>query len=226
MATRASYRAKCAFCGYEGTKAAMTKHLAQCPARASQMQAADAARNPETLYHIRAQAAGQKAFWLELEVRGASTLDQIDSYLRTIWLECCGHMSQFYLGRRYGTELSMRRKIYDAVRAGTEWFHLYDFGTTSETELQVMGQRKGAPLTTNPIVLMARNLMPQEPCVQCGEPATHLCMECVNEENIWGVLCAKHARSHPHDDYGEPVPLVNSPRLGMCGYDGPAVPPY
>ena len=27
---------------------------------------------------------------------------------------------------------------------------------------------------------------------------------------------------HPHDQYGEPIPLVNSPRLGMCGYDGPA----
>ncbi|WP_127011414.1 hypothetical protein ACF3DV_03465 [Chlorogloeopsis fritschii PCC 9212] len=28
------------------------------------------------------------------------------------------------------------------------------------------------------------------------------------------------------DNYGEPIPLVNSPRLSLCGYDGPAEPPY
>lgn len=227
MATRATYRAACAFCGHEGTKASMTQHLAQCPARASQIEAADASgRKPETLYHLRAQAAGQKAFWLELEVRGATTLQHLDSYLRAIWLECCGHLSQFYLGRPYGTELSMRRKIYDAVLMGTEWVHLYDFGTTSQTDIQVMGHRKGVPLTTNPMVLLARNLMPSDPCIKCGEPATHLCMECLQELQMWGVLCANHARNHPHDEYGEPLPLVNSPRMGACGYDGPAVPPY
>jgi hypothetical protein len=41
-----------------------------------------------------------------------------------------------------------------------------------------------------------------------------------------GTACEKHAKEHPHENYGEPIPLVNSPRLGMCGYDGPAAPPY
>ena len=227
MAIRASNRGQCAFCGYEGTKAAITKHLPQCPEKAKQLEAAaGSARKPGTLYHLRAQSAGQKTFWLDLEVQGSATLKQLDDYLRAIWLECCGHMSQFYLGKPYGTELSMRRKVEDAVRAGTEWSHLYDFGTTSQTDLQVMAQRMGIPLTSRPVVLMARNLMPSDPCIKCGEPATHLCMECVQEENIWGVLCAEHARNHPHEDYGEPIPLVNSPRMGMCGYEGPAEPPY
>jgi hypothetical protein len=51
-------------------------------------------------------------------------------------------------------------------------------------------------------------------------------MECLIEEEVWGVLCSKHAKTHPHSDYGDPIPLVNSPRLGMCGYEGPAEPPY
>lgn len=48
--------------------------------------------------------------------------------------------------------------------------------------------------------------------------------------NFWLDLeargSAKLADLDPHDDYGEPIELVNSPRLGMCGYTGPADPPY
>jgi hypothetical protein len=51
-------------------------------------------------------------------------------------------------------------------------------------------------------------------------------LECVYEMDEQGTLCDEHARNHPHDNYGEPMPLVNSPRVGMCGYDGPAEPPY
>lgn len=60
----------------------------------------------------------------------------------------------------------------------------------------------------------------------CGQPATRFCMECVIEHNTAGDLCEQHAQEHPHEDYGEPLALVNSPRLGMCGYVGPADPPY
>ncbi|MDS4070322.1 MAG: hypothetical protein RKO24_11955, partial [Candidatus Competibacter sp.] len=90
----------------------------------------------------------------------------------------------------------------------------------------VVGTRQGKPTTTHPIALMARNLMPEAKCIQCDEPAAWLCMECLIEHEVWGTLCDKHAKTHPHDDYGEPIPLVNSPRLGLCGYDGPAKPPY
>jgi hypothetical protein len=45
------------------------------------------------------------------------------------------------------------------------------------------------------------------------------------EENQTGFLCDEHVEGYPHDNYGEPMPLVNSPRLGMCGYTGPAEPP-
>mgnify|MGYP002398251250 CR=1 FL=1 len=61
---------------------------------------------------------------------------------------------------------------------------------------------------------------------ECGADAAWLCEECLIEDQIWGVLCDEHAKEHPHDNYGEPIRLVNSPRLGMCGYTGPAEPPY
>jgi hypothetical protein len=46
------------------------------------------------------------------------------------------------------------------------------------------------------------------------------------EAGEWQTFCEQHAEEHAHDEYGQPLELVNSPRLGMCGYDGPAEPPY
>ena len=90
----------------------------------------------------------------------------------------------------------------------------------------MIGRREGKPLTSHPIVLMARNNQPEVSCMERREPASWLCFECLNDLNEPGTLCDKHAEVHPHENYGEPVPLVNSPRVGMCGYDGPAKPPY
>jgi hypothetical protein len=46
------------------------------------------------------------------------------------------------------------------------------------------------------------------------------------EDETHGTFYEQHAQNHPHEDYGEPIELVNSPRMGMCGYYGPAEPPY
>jgi hypothetical protein len=89
-----------------------------------------------------------------------------------------------------------------------------------------MGSRQAEPLTRRPIVLMARNLIPQAQCIECDQPASHLCQECQQEWDSPGLLCKRHTQNHPHDEYGEPIELVNSPRVGLCGYTGPAEPPY
>ena len=38
------------------------------------------------------------------------------------------------------------------------------------------------------------------------------------------MLCDEHAEEHEH--YEGVMAFVNSPRIGMCGYNGPAEPPY
>ena len=220
-------RGQCTFCGYETTKGSMVRHLAACPRRRERMTAAaQTKRKPERLYHLRMQDAYSSDFWLDLEVRGSATLKDIDAYLRAIWLECCGHLSQFSIGGWGGREIGKQRRVEAVFQGDVELTHIYDFGTSSETRIKAMGQREGPPLTDRPMVLMARNLMPEAACIECGQPAMRLCMECLIEEQVGGTLCEQHARTYPHDNYGEPIELVNSPRLGMCGYDGPAEPPY
>lgn len=220
-------RGQCLFCGYETTKGSMVKHFADCPQRTAHITAAEQSnRKPETLYHLRMYDAYRSDFWLDVEVRGSATLEDIDAYLRAIWLECCGHLSKFSLGRWQGAEIAKSRRVDAVFQRDVELTHIYDFGTSSETRIKAMGNRTGIPLSTRPIVLMARNVMPETTCIECGQPATHLCMECIIEGDEEGTLCDQHTATHSHEDYDEPIELVNSPRLGMCGYTGPAKPPY
>jgi hypothetical protein len=180
----------------------------------------------QVLYHLQVRDAWSGDFWLHLEMNGSATLMDLDRYLRAIWLECCGHLSQFSIGGWSGAEISKGRQAQQVFRPGVELTHIYDFGTSSETLIKVVGVRQGKPLTSYPIALMARNDAPEARCAECGQPASWLCLECVYELDAPGTLCDRHAKDHPHEDYGEPMPLVNSPRVGMCGYCGPAEPPY
>ncbi len=228
MPQRKQSKGICTYCGKEVAKGSATKHLTTCPQHQEVIAKADASKaTSETLYHLRVEDRYQKEFWLDLEMGGSKTLKDLDTYLRAIWLECCGHLSEFSGSGGLARKIGMQRKISEAFPGGEgQLTHIYDFGTSSETLVKCVGTRPGKPTTTRPIALMMRNKMPEAQCIECDQPATHLCMQCMYEDEVWGTLCSKHAKSHPHDDYDEPIPLINSPRLGMCGYDGPAKPPY
>ena len=227
MARRKQSRGQCRYCGRELAKGGMIKHLSTCSQRQTVMTEANqkpGANQP--LYHLRVQDAWGGAFWLDLEMNGSATLKDLDSYLRAIWLECCGHMSRFSIGGWRGDEFPMQTQAGQIFKPEVELTHIYDFGTSSETLIKVVGVREGQPTTAHPLALMARNAPPDVRCMECEQPASWLCMECQYEEDRPGMLCEQHVKKHPHENYGEPVPVVNSPRVGMCGYAGPAEPPY
>jgi hypothetical protein len=205
----------------------LSRHLSSCSARQEAIsQANQASGKVQSVYHLQIQDSWQRDFWLHLEMNGSATLHDLDQYLRAIWLECCGHLSQFSVGGWSGHEIPMNKRVEQVFNPGVELTHIYDFGTSSETLVNAVGLRQGQPLTKHPIFLMARNEPPEAECMECDQPAAWLCMECLYELDEPGLLCDQHAKDHPHEDYGEPVPLVNSPRMGMCGYSGPADPPY
>jgi hypothetical protein len=215
----------CTFCGRRGSRGGMSRHLQTCAARKAANRVADAQPGePEPVIHLQVQTPTGGDFWLHLEIRGSATLKRLDDYLRAIWLECCGHMSRFTRGG-WGEEIPMNRRAREVLREGVTLTHIYDFGSSTVTMVRVVAARQGRSLDRHPIRLLARNEMPSTSCAQCEAPATRLCLECMYEMTD-AVLCEAHAASHPHEEYGEPIELVNSPRLGVCGYEGPAEPPY
>lgn len=228
MPRKKQSRGTCGFCGREMTRSGLSKHLHSCPQR---QEAITLANNTQTtmaqpIYHLLVQDAYNSDFWLQLEVNGFATLKDVDKYLRAIWLECCGHLSRFSVGGWRTDEIPKRRKIEQVFSHQTELTHIYDFGTSSKTQLKRIATRRGNPLTKHPIYLMARNKMPTDTCAECDAVAGWYCADCLVNHGEWITLCQAHLSHHSHDVYGGVTPLFNSPRLGVCGYDGPATPPY
>jgi hypothetical protein len=217
-------RGICSYCGEEIVKQSIVKHLEKCPKRRAAVEGA--VGTPETLVYLRAECAWDKRFFIDLEVRGSAKLSDLDKYLRAIWLECCGHMSEFCY-KAWVDTIPASRKVETLFKNHKTAMHLYDMGTTSETLLTEISTRQDIPTTKNPIVLLARNKIPEVECEDCEEVASWLCMECLYENNEPGYFCDSCVEPHGRtEEYGPPIRLVNSPRLGMCGYDGPATPPY
>ena len=227
MAQRKQPEGKCYFCREVMTRRKLFNHLEKCAARQAAMEKAEKSRRePEKIFHLRAKFPYGSEFWLDLEVNGSATLKDLDYYLREIWLECCGHLSEFSARDFFAGEISMKKKIADVFAKEPALFHSYDFGSTTETIIEKIAVREGKPLSKHPIFLMSRNQTPEEKCLECDRIATHICIECLyNNEKGW-MYCDEHTEVHPCDEYGEPIPLVNSPRLGVCGYEGPSEPPY
>jgi hypothetical protein len=227
MSERTQSRGECSYCGALIARGGSRRHLDSCARRKAAIAEAEASGGAaEPLLHLRVENADSSAFWLDLEMRGAASLKTLDSYLRAIWLECCGHLSRFSTGEWGAGEIPMTRKAKDVFRPGITLTHMYDFGTPTVTQVKLVAARTGTPASSRPMKLMMRNVMPEAPCAKCEAPATHLCMGCFEEMEEVATLCAAHAKKHRHRDWDAPILLVNSPRLGMCGYDGPAAEPY
>lgn len=227
MSGRTQSRGECKYCGALIARGGARRHLESCAKRRAAIAEAETSGGAaEPLLHLRVVNADSSAFWLDLEMRGTASLKTLDTYLRAIWLECCGHLSRFSTGGWSFNDIPMTRKAADVLRPGVTLEHVYDFGTPTATQVKLVSARTGVPTSKQPMKLMMRNVLPEEPCAKCGEPATHLCTACFEDPEDVPTLCAAHAKKHRHGDWGGPIPLVNSPRLGLCGYDGPAAEPY
>ncbi len=211
----------------------MTVHLQTCP---PEHDAHVEARKPKaseiSLFHILVEGKGMREYWLHLDVPSTARLKTLDEFLRDIWLECCGHLSQFtiegidYLSysdpyeRDYDTQ-SMNARLADVLEPGKTFKHEYDFGTTTYLTLQVKAERTG--LSRRPLVrLLARNDPLDWRCAVCGKPATQVCGRCIYSDSpAW--YCDDCQSQHPcPEGYDEAyfLPVANSPRVAMCGYAG------
>lgn len=184
----------------------------------------------EERIHLQIASSEFPEYWLQALIRADATLEHLDEFLRGIWLECCGHLSAFDIGsvryerahdtweREYGpTPKSMRTRVVDATGSAGRFTHEYDFGSTTHLTLEVLGRLAAEPRKAT-VLLGIRNNPPVNVCA-CRKPATHVCTECMwSGPSLFCVACL------PDHECGEEMalPLVNSPRVGVCGYTGPA----
>ena len=235
MPRRKATRGNCIYCGKDYTRWGMTSHLGKCTERASAIEFYDAgAEQLQKIVHLLVEDLWSTDYWLHLEIAGNATLDQLDQYLRVTWLECCGHLSHFLInGTFYDREIDIERaveesesmftQIAEAFRQGTVAGHEYGFWATTHLRITPLAVRSGN-WVGKPIRMLARNNTPTMKCMVCHKQADWICAECLSEDRNC-FLCGQHVEQHSHED-AMVLPAVNSPRIGMCDYYGPAEPPY
>jgi len=188
---KTSVLGNCFMCGETAAKVAMKNHL---------INAHNTGAEPCRL--ILAEGAYVKNYWLLFSIATDTPMATIDKFLRQIWCECCDHLSQF--DSNQSTKIALlapKQKIS----------YKYDMGSTTEIVLTVLDALSRPPQKEK-ICLLARNMPHAKTCNTCGAPATFI--------NAWEdafacAACAKKVR-----DTGAMLPFVNSPRAGVCGYEG------
>ena len=221
----------CALCAKRTTKAGMSRHLGSCLAEHEPSQGKSA-----RLFRLRIEDAYSPIFWMDVEMRANSTLEKLDDFLRGEWLECCGHLSDFEIDgitytvtSSYGieplgmfagpNERTMKVKLGEILSKGSPFKHTYDFGTSTELKLHVVDERQGRIDSEN-VRLLSRNEAPVWECEVCGENASWICTFCMYERQN-PFYCELHSEDHDCEEPEMLLPVVNSPRMGMCGYTGP-----
>jgi hypothetical protein len=207
-------KSKCLLCSSEFTSRGIGRHIATCLKNQS-----NSAKNKleNKYYYISVHDAFEKDYFLYLLVSQSTTLEDLDSFLRKIWLECCGHMSAFSY-RKWGEEIPMTTNVKSIAIIGSTLNYQYDFGSTTELEIKFIGEHNGPIDDHQKIKILSRNSQPIVPCDECEKfEAVQICTECQCDGSGW--LCEKCAREH---DCGEDMllPMVNSPRAGVCAYRG------
>lgn len=145
-------------------------------------------------------------------------IDRIRDFLRNLdtpdplLAQAMSRMEQF-------PELSdMQVPLSEVLPAGTKFTYEYDFGSTTELTLTMIGERAGKTRRKLDIDVMARNDPPKIMCGVCGaRPATVINAWAAWDEASW--MCDECAKAGDYDEEGF-LPVVNSPRVGVCGYTG------
>ena len=229
--TRQTSKGTCTFCHGEFSKAAMSRHLETCQQRAAAEAKAGGRQKTQktSKFHLVVEGRDLPQYWMHLEVPASATLTALDRFLRDTWLECCGHLSAFEIGGvRYAIDAgmfeepfdmgdkSMRVRLEKVFSPGQVSTYEYDYGTTTELKLRVISERE-AETKGKTVQVLARNNAPEILCEVCGKPATSVCSQCIFDDRGW--VCDACAENH---ECGEDMllPVVNSPRVGMCAYTG------
>lgn len=240
----------CIYCSKSFAKAGINRHLKKHLDDKTQEQ------KPGQSFLVKVEPNpkwGTSPYFLSLWIDGKTTMDEIDGFLRAIWLECCGHMSAFRIPqprRMFGGgmfdyfdamelleqgktkqyekmmeeirgEVPMSRKAEKALYEGLKVEYEYDFGSTTALLMTIVAEY---PVKADDkITLLSRNEPLELFCQVCRkEPATVMCIvHDWGEDDMFCDNCAKkHAKTcGDFEDYAA-MPVVNSPRMGVCAYDG------
>ncbi len=206
-------RGQCRLCGRTFSKAQMTQHIKSCLAKKGQ--------GDHMLLVVQDLS---RLFWVYMTVATSVDLMSFDYMLRDLWVECCDHMSAFSSGSvsyladpepswgMPGRELGMNVRLKTALQTTGTLKYQYDFGSTTELTIRLISVNVAG--NHGAMEILARNELPVIPCLECEKPATTLVFKDWEPEPYCEACCGEVEEMA--------LPVINSPRMGVCGYGGPS----
>lgn len=137
------------------------------------------AEKTEKYFELLLYGAYNKDYWLIIQIKENATLDDLDRFIRDIWVECCGHLSVFEIdGVSYEREpdddfgwgepaKSTNHTLKQVLTTGMIFNYEYDFGSTTEIMVKVL-DHYSAQKQNEKVVILSRNNSPEFACSICG----------------------------------------------------------
>lgn len=154
----------------------IAKHLQTCKKRVDLYEKAE---KTEKYFELLLYGAYNKDYWLIIQIKENATLDNLDRFIRDIWVECCGHLSVFEIdGVSYEREpdddfgwgepaKSTNHTLKQVLTTGMIFNYEYDFGSTTEIMVKVL-DHYSAQKQNEKVVILSRNNPPEFACSICG----------------------------------------------------------
>lgn len=218
-------KGKCFYCNEELSERTVKRHVKGCKGRKEKInEAMESSKKTKSQYVLSiVPQYGSKEYCLYIAIDIDSTLKNLDSFLRDIWLECCGHLSSFIIGdvnydssvdedsEVFSNDETMDFKLRQVISVGDKFRYDYDFGSTTTLKLEVIDEYLTGEKHSQ-IEILARNEEIQNFCANCNKKAEYFdyeelkffCEDCMDEDT----------------DMVDAPEYTNSPRDGVCGYEG------
>lgn len=154
----------------------IAKHLQTCKKR---VDLCEKAEKTEKYFELLLYGAYNKDYWLIIQIKENATLDDLDRFIRDIWVDCCGHLSAFEIdGVSYEREpdddfgwgepaKSTNHTLKQVLTTGMIFNYEYDFGSTTEIMVKVL-DHYSAQKQNEKVVILSRNNPPEFACSICG----------------------------------------------------------
>ena len=206
-------KAKCYYCNKELTERTIKRHMKNCSEMKKiieEQNVTDKKQRNQFIIAIKSKYEGND-YCIYLSIDGTLGLVHIDQFIRDIWVECCGHLSGFRIRGKFYQDHSMNTRLNDILDIDEKFEYEYDFGSTTYLNLEVVDIIQVSS-SFSQIEIIARNHDIKHECETCGKEAKFFnyendkweCENCIDENN----------------DMISEIEYCNSPRDGVCGYEG------
>ncbi|MBW9152928.1 SEC-C metal-binding domain-containing protein [Clostridium estertheticum] len=222
---RYDLKGKCYYCNEKLSERTVKRHVKGCSVRKEKIGESIASSKKTKGQYILSilPQYGSKEYSLYIAIDIDLTLKNLDSFLRDIWLECCGHLSSFIIDdinydscvedefELFPETETMDFKLRQVISVGDKFKYDYDFGSTTALKLEVIDEYVVGE-NYSQIEILTRNDEIQNFCANCNQKAKYFdyeeekyfCEDCVDEDA----------------DMVDEIEYTNSPRDGVCGYVG------